>query len=56
MNPDIEADTYEAHAICTNCGYKNFPQWGEFVKERPIASHKCPNCECRTLILDKESQ
>lgn len=34
--------TYQAQGICDNCGYKNYPQWGEYEKGVP-KQHALPS-------------
>ena len=37
---------------CTNCGYRNYPQWQEIPKQTLLTEIHCINCECKTLVLD----
>lgn len=45
-------ETYKAQGVCTNCGRKNYPQWGEYKVGTKITDYPCPNCNCMTWILD----
>ena len=47
-------DTYLAKTRCTNCGYRNHPQWGKFFTGRRIDEHPCNQCGCLTLELEVE--
>lgn len=49
---DKEDKTYEARGICTNCGYKNYPQWGIYKIRTKLSDYPCYKCGCRTWILD----
>lgn len=46
-------ETYEAQGICTNCGHKNYPQWGVYKLGARINDYPCPNCGCMTWVLDE---
>ena len=48
--------TYLAQGKCTNCGRKNYPQWGTYAVGRKIETYPCPNCGNMTWILDTDSK
>lgn len=44
--------TYKTRGMCTNCGYRNYPQWGKYDFGKKLNEYPCPNCECMTWIKD----
>ncbi len=45
-------EKYNAQGICTNCGHRDFPQWGEYAVGTRLESYSCSNCGCMTWGLD----
>ena len=49
-------ETYRAQGICSNCGRRNYPQWGTYNVGTRLEDNPCPNCGLMTWGLDKEIQ
>ncbi len=48
----MKKQTYSAQGYCINCGYENYPQWGEYKIGLRIEDLPCPNCGCMTWRSD----
>jgi predicted nucleic-acid-binding Zn-ribbon protein len=46
-------ETYLARGACKNCGYRNYPQWGEYEVGKKISDYPCPKCGCDTWSKDE---
>lgn len=48
----MKEETYLAQGKCTNCGRRNYPQWGKYKKGIPLQNYPCPKCGLMTWIPD----
>lgn len=39
-----EEETYLAQGFCTNCGRRNYPQWGTYEVGKALEEYPCPQC------------
>ena len=37
-------ETYLAQGFCTNCGRRNYPQWGTYELGKALEEYPCPQC------------
>ena len=46
--------TYKARGICSNCGRRNYPQWGTYKVGTKLTDYPCPNCGLMTWDFERK--